>query len=198
MAENVTLTKEQFQDLLNRVGSNQSPEQMQKIVAAAVMAARTLNPLEQKALDERLEQEKRRSLMQVEFARIEEDSAWRRKHGCSHFRYPSGHKLAGNPAPQNTPGGEWTVGGQLGGPYGEIATMVCLRCSWVWQWKPSVEERAFIEQNGMLGMTPPAEDRLLSETCLYCHKSFSKKEFAEHNVEKCKAKQQDGLMARVG
>src|SRR5215475_5132298 len=47
------------------------------------------------------------------------------------------------------------------------AVLVCTRCSWTWTWEPTVQELDYINESGMLGMTPPTKerygDRLISE-----------------------------------
>lgn len=195
MAEMIGLSKEQFQQLLEAVKGNQSPDQMQKIVEAAVLAARTLNPLEQKSMDERLALEKRRSRMQVEFGRIEEEAMRRKKFGCSHRRWPQGHKLAGHSCPRGQ--GEWTTGGQLTGRLGRVATMVCLRCGWTWAFRTTAEEAVDIGENGLLGVAPPPDDRLLSESCIYCNEPFTKSEYAHHDIEACRLKHEDSLLGEM-
>jgi hypothetical protein len=130
------------------------------IVAAAVSAANKLNPIEQRKLDEELASQKRKNLAAVEMGRIEEESMRRRRDGCSHSRYSMAQgKLGGHAAPKGQ--GEWTTGGQLHG--NGTATLICTRCSWTWTFEPTRQERDFIEQQGMLGMAPPPESRLIKD-----------------------------------
>lgn len=128
------------------------------IVSAAVAASHQLNPIEQRKYEQELEAQKRRDKAMVELAKAEEESARRKKFGCSHSRHPMAMgKLGGHAAPKGT--GEWTTGGQLHDD--DTATMVCSRCAWTWHWKPTLQERLYIEQQGMLGMAPPDDSRLI-------------------------------------
>ena len=116
--------------------------------------------IEQAALDDHIERDKRRARMQIELAKVEEESRKRKKYGCSHCRQPMGAgKNAGNAAPKGT--GEWTTGGQQIGL--DKAFMLCLRCSYSWTWQPTPQELDYIQQNGMLGMAPPASERVIAE-----------------------------------
>jgi hypothetical protein len=137
-----------------------SKEDLSKLLEAAIRAAKAPNVLEQKAIDEAIEKEKRRNLLMKELGKAEQETMLRRKNGCSHSRHPQGSgKRAGQPAPRGQ--GEWTTGGQLVGR--DLAVLCCLRCAWTWQWQPTYEEREFILNEGMLGMAPPPADRLLAE-----------------------------------
>ena len=128
------------------------------IVSAAVAASHQLNPIEQRKYKQELEAQERKDRAMVELGKAEEQAMWNKKHGCSHSRFPmSMGKLGGHPCPKGQ--GEWTTGGQLHSP--DLATMICQRCSWVWQWKPTRAEFEYIEQNGMMGMAPPDESRLI-------------------------------------
>ena len=129
------------------------------IVAAAVAAANRPDPLREKELAEQLATEKRRTAMMLELGKIEEASTKRKKDGCTHSRLPmSARKYGGHAARKGE--GEWTTGGQMHDD--DTATMICTRCSWTWHWRPTLEERRYIEQQGMLGMSPPAESRLIT------------------------------------
>jgi hypothetical protein len=135
-------------------------EALARIVAAAIQAANKLNPLEEKKLQEELAAQKRRDQAAIQLAKIEEESMRNRKSGCSHSRHPMAMgKLGGHAAPKGK--GEWTTGGQMHDD--DTATMVCTRCSWTWHWKPTLQERQYIEQNGMMGMAPPDESRLIKQ-----------------------------------
>ena len=90
-----------------------SLEMVEKIVTAAVAAARAPNPKEAREIEQDVQRERRRTLLSVELAKVEEEKTQRRKHGCSHSRVENGSKNAGMPAPKGT--GEWTTGGRLVG-----------------------------------------------------------------------------------
>jgi hypothetical protein len=128
------------------------------IVSAAVAASHQLNPIEQRKYEQELQAQKRRDLAAINLAKIEEENMRNRKNGCSHSRYPMAMgKLGGHNCPKGQ--GEWTTGGQLHSQ--DLATMICQRCSWTWQFKPTKAEYEYIEQNGMMGMTPPDDSRLI-------------------------------------
>ena len=159
MAEpQVTMSKSELTELLKTIQAGQA-----ETLAAAIRAAREPNPLEQKAIDEQIEADKRRSKLMVELGKVEEQSMFRRKHGCSHSRVPQGQRNAGAPCPRGH--GEWTTGGQLSGVDDatgrDVAHMLCTRCSWSWRWIPTLAEREMINGPGMLGMTPPTDDRVI-------------------------------------
>src|SRR5215470_4966317 len=145
-------------------------EQLSKIITAAVTAAKAPNPVEAKEIEKQIEADKRRSLMQVEMAKAEEENTKRKKYGCTHSRYPmSMGKQGGHAAPKGT--GEWTTGGQLCGRNPKTGTpravLICQRCSWTWTFEPTIQELDFINESGMMGMTPPTKerygDRLIAE-----------------------------------
>jgi len=142
-----------------------SEEQLTRILTAAVNAAKAPSILEQKEIEKQIEADKRRNLLSVEMARVEEERIHARKHGCSHSRYPSGTKNGGQNSPRGQ--GEWCTGGQLCGRNpqtgAERAVLICTRCSWTWIFEPTVPELEFIQQSGMMGMAPPPTERLVSE-----------------------------------
>jgi len=61
-----------------------SAAQLQQILEGALKAATAPNALEQKRLDEEIERERRRSILSVQLAKIEEEARWRRQNSCSH------------------------------------------------------------------------------------------------------------------
>jgi hypothetical protein len=131
-----------------------------EIVSAAVAAAHQLNPIEQRKYEQELQAQKRKDLAAVQLAKIEEENLRNRKNSCSHSRYPMAMgKLGGHNCPKGQ--GEWTTGGQMHDD--DTATMICQRCSWTWHWKPALQERQYIEQNGMMSMAPPDESRLIKQ-----------------------------------
>lgn len=134
--ESITLTKEQFQDLLTTLQS------------------KPMNPLEQKKFEEEMEREKRRNLMQTESARIEMEKQRSRKFGCTHSRDKDG-----NAAPRGQ--GTWTTQGQVHGD--DTITLICLRCAFEWHFKGTSYERdaAVNAAHGLLGMAPPEDSRLI-------------------------------------
>jgi hypothetical protein len=145
MAETVTMSKDQLQELLLSV----------------VAAAKAPNALEQRQLQTEEEKEKRRTALRAHIS-TEEENARSHKKNCTHTRYPGGHKKAGSPAPRGQ--GEWTTSGQLIGPAdAQRANLCCLRCSYTWQWKPSAAEAEYLVAEGMLGMSPPPQERITFE-----------------------------------
>ena len=200
MADNtVSLSKEEYQALLAKAQGTQDPGQLAKIIEAAVRAARAPNILEQKALEEEIAKEKRKRMMMVQLGKIEEESARRKRYGCTHRRIAQGQKHAGHPGVKGGPvPTEATTGGQFTGRGNEIATLVCTRCGTTWQWRPTPDERDYLEQSGFLSYEPPSEDRLLSETCLYCSKVFTKAEFAAHDSDgACKERYEREVAAQM-
>lgn len=142
MPEGITLSKQELQELLTN----------------AIKAATAMNPLQQKQYEEEMAKEERRKQMVVQIGQIEAEKQKARKLGCSHSRHPlSSGKMAGHACAKGQ--GEWTTAGQLTGAGGELASMICQRCGWVWQWKPTSQEREYISEAGMLGMAPPSDDR---------------------------------------
>ena len=161
-------------------------EQVQKLLESVVAKTQQLNPLEQKQYNETLELEKRKARAMVHFAKAEELARQRKLNGCTHSRYPNGHKLAGHPCKKGT--GEWTTAGQVHG-HG-IASMICLRCSNIWIFRASLEEMQAIVDGALAGAAPPEEERCLTETCQYCNRVFTKVEFgnpAVHDIAACRA-----------
>ena len=137
MADNITLTKDQFQQLVDAIGHPK------------------MNPLEQKKFDEEEKREKRRALLSVELGKAEAESRYRKQTGCSHSRDPR----TGNAVPRGM--GEWTTGGQ---PHGDdTITLSCLRCGTQWTWKASPQEREYANNAGLLGFAPPPIDRCLNK-----------------------------------
>ena len=135
-----------------------SKQDLIDIVSAAVAASHQLNPIEQRKYEQELETQKRKDRAMVELAKAEEEAAKRKKYGCTHSRLPmSAGKYGGHAAPKGQ--GEWVTGGQMHDD--DTATMICQRCSWTWHWKPTLQERQYIEQSGMMGMAPPDESRLI-------------------------------------
>lgn len=143
----ITLTKDELQELLSNA------------VAAAIGAAKALNPLEQKKYDEALAADERRKQMMVALGKIEEESARRKKEGCSHCRWPmSAGRNAGSAAPKGQ--GEWCTSGQIHG-YDTIG-LICQRCGTVWVYRATPQELEYAQQAGLLGMAPPPDSRLLA------------------------------------
>lgn len=134
-------------------------DDLQRLIEAAIRAAKAPNVLEQQAIDAEIEKQKRRDKLTVELARVEEEVTRRRKHGCTHSRVPQGQRNAGAPCPRGQ--GEWVTGGQLVGR--DEAMLICQRCSWGWKFKTTFEEREYINSVGMLGMPPPPPDRVIWE-----------------------------------
>ena len=130
--------------------------ELAEIIGSAVRAANAPNALEQKRLDEELERERRRSLLSVELAKVEEEARWRKQHSCSH----SCNEKTGDPVARGK--GKWTTGGQMHGD--ETATLICQRCSTVWRFKPTSEEREYIQNGpGLMGFAPPDISRCINK-----------------------------------
>jgi len=133
-------------------------EQLKELLAAAQSKP---NVLEQKAIDTEIQKERKRDLARVELAKIETDALRRKKEGCTHCRWPmSAGKQAGMSAPRGQ--GEWCTSGQLHDR--NLATMICVRCSYTWQFRPTDSEFEYISQNGMLSLAPPDESRVIRES----------------------------------
>ena len=130
--------------------------QLQSIIETAVRAASAPNALEQKRLDEEIEHERRRALLAVELGRVEEESRWRRQNSCTHSK----NEKTGNPVSKGK--GIWCTGGQIHG--NSVATLICQRCATIWQFKPTPEERDYIEnaEGGLLGFPPPPLERCVN------------------------------------
>src|SRR5690348_11867986 len=91
---------EQLEKQLEEIKSREpvvTISQMQKMLEAVLAAAKSPNVLEQKQLDAQIEQERRRTQLSLELAKVEEEKIRRRKEGCSHRRYPQGSKNGGQP-----------------------------------------------------------------------------------------------------
>lgn len=165
-----------------------SKEELQQILATAVGAAvaevKKMNPLEEEKFKKEMELKKRRDMMQVEMGRIEEESARRKRFGCSHSRYPNGHRLAGHPCPKGQ--GEWVTGGQMHSK--GVASIICLRCGTAWLFKPDADEVQAIIDGGLVGMAPPNESKCLMQRCSWCNDFMTPAEFSTHDVKACKAK----------
>src|SRR5215471_11720067 len=97
-----------------------TPLQLQDIIEAAVKAATAPNALEQKRLEEEMERERRRSILSVELAKVEEEARWRRQNACSH----SANSKTGESVPRGK--GHWTTSGQMHGD--DTASLICQRC----------------------------------------------------------------------
>lgn len=143
MAESVTLTPKQLQDML----------------AAVLAQSQQLNPLEQRKLDEEMKKEHRRNLLMVELGKQEEERERRRKFGCSHKRDPRTGDAVGKDMP-----GEWCTGGQAF--QNGLAMMICLRCATPWLFRPTPNYYNDILQSGLLKQPPPPESQLYCMGCL--------------------------------
>lgn len=157
------------------------------LMEATVRAVKAPNPVEERQMKEQLENDKRRMQAMLYFSRAQAEADWTKKHGCTHSRYANGHRQAGHPCPKGQ--GEWVTQAQVHG-HG-IASVICLRCSTIWLWKATADELQAILDGNLAGAAPPLEERCLSECCLYCHKMFSKAEFAEHDQETCQRRMEE-------
>lgn len=133
-----------------------SDDRLAKILEAAIRAAKAPNPLEQKAIDEAIEKDKRRTLLSIELGKAEEESRWRKQNSCSHSRdEKTGLGVARGK-------GQWTTGGQLHSS-NRTASLHCLRCGTAWIWPVTFQEWEHYEQQGMLGMAPPPIEKCLNK-----------------------------------
>jgi len=138
-----------------------SKQDLADIVGAAIKAANTLNPIEQRKYEEELAAQKRRDEAAIPLAKIEQETLEEKKRRCSHTRYPMAMGArGGHLAPKGQ--GEWITSGQCHSP--DLATLICMRCSYTWQFKPTRSEFDQISQTGMLGWAPPDESRILNES----------------------------------
>lgn len=139
-----------------------TPNQIKEIIAAAIEASHKPDPLREREIQESLEREKRRALLQVELGKAEEETNRRKKFGCTHSRKPqNAGKYAGYAAAKGE--GEWTTGGQFLGEDEDIACLICTRCSYTWQFRPTSQERQFLRNDGFLGFAPPSAERIIAE-----------------------------------
>jgi hypothetical protein len=132
---------------------NITKDDLKVLLEAAVKAAKAPNAREERELEEDIQREKRRTLLMTELARVEDERQKRLKNACSHSRDPR----TGNAVAKGS--GTWCTSGQLVGL--ETAVMICQRCNFAWTFRPTASEREYILNQGMLGMAPPSEDRLV-------------------------------------
>lgn len=145
------LTPDQLQAVLQKF--------MGPMLEGMIKAQSAMNPMEQEKYDEEVQRKKRRAMLMVEFGNAEAQRIQNRKHGCTHSRAPQGAKNAGNAVARGQ--GEWCTGGQLTGR--ETATLVCCRCGYFWQFKPTLAELDQIENQGLMGWSPPPPERIIAE-----------------------------------
>ena len=140
-----------------------SPEDLQNLlktaIAEAVGQATKLNPIEQRKLDEDLQRERKRTQMMVQLGKIEEESARRKREGCSHMR----DAKTGDGVPRSHPTGEWTTSGQA--YQNGTAIIICQRCSSTWLFKPDPNYYSVIIQNGLLKAPPPPDELTMCPGC---------------------------------
>lgn len=135
---------------------NLSATDLQRIIESAVKAAVAPNALEAKQMQEALERDRRRTLLAVELGRVEEEARWRRQNSCTH----SADAKTGEPVTKGT--GRWTTSGQVHGD--DSASLICQRCSTLWKFVPTREEREFILNGpGLLGYAPPPIERCINK-----------------------------------
>lgn len=133
-------------------------------IAEAVTQATKLNPIEERKLKEDLAQEKRRHQAMVQLGKIEEETAQRKKDGCSHLRHPAGSgRWSGHSAAKGALGAEWCTGGQA---YQDgTAMVICQRCANTWLFRPDSNYYNAILQNGLLGEAPPPDHLTICNGC---------------------------------
>jgi len=133
-------------------------EQLKELLASA---QKQPNVIEQKRIDEEIEKERKRDLAQAQLAKIEQEAMEEKKRRCSHTRYPMAMGArGGHLAPKGQ--GEWITSGQCHSP--KLATLICMRCSYTWNFEPTTAEFEQITQSGMIGWAPPDQSRILSES----------------------------------
>ena len=145
------LTPDQIQAVLQKF--------MGPMLEGMIKAQSAMNPMEQEKYDEEVLRKKRKALMIREMGQVEQERLHRRKTQCTHCRAPQGAKNAGNAVARGT--GEWCTGGQMSGR--ELATLVCCRCGYFWQFKPTLAELDQIENQGLMGWSPPPPERIIAE-----------------------------------
>ena len=134
--------------------------ELQELIEAVVRAAKAPGVLEQRAMDEDIERQKRRDQLAIELGYAEQLKMWNQQQGCTHSRYSMGAgKLAGHGCKSGQ--GEWTTGGQLNS--NGNASLVCLRCGTNWIFIPTANEKEYAEHEGFLGFQPPPIDRCLNK-----------------------------------
>ena len=144
------LTSEQIQAVLQKF--------MGPMLEGMVKAQTTMNPMEQEKYEEEVLRKKRKALFARQLGTIEAEAAQRKKNACSHSR----DKQTGEPVAKGQ--GEWTTGGQPHGQGRNITLgLICTRCQTEWNWIPNDAELERANNQGMMGMQPPSEDRLLRE-----------------------------------
>lgn len=173
MSENVSFTKEQFQEFLHAISQNK------------------LNPLEQKKLEEELRKDRRKLRRSIEEGYSAELKRWAQQNGCTHSRWPAGHRNAGESAPRGQ--GEWTTGGQVSG---NVISLLCLRCQTTWKFEGTQQEVEYANNSasGLMCFPPPPVERCLNkdqfisvrpvapvfQPCQKCGEEFTEKELAKH------------------
>lgn len=138
-----------------------SKSELQEIMTAAITASKqapAMNPLEQRKFDDEDAKDRRRDLLGAELAKVEMEKRWRDQNACSH----SVDRQTGDAVPRGT--GKWITGGQA---YQDgTAALHCLRCKFVWRFRPTPEQFAVIVQNGMYAFAPPPDEQTLCNGCL--------------------------------
>jgi len=136
---------------------NISKEDLKELLMAVANSGKSMNPLEQKEYDEKIEKEKRKALLVKQLGEDEERQMSNRKNGCSHCV----DKETGQPVPRGT--GRWCTQGQVHS--NDVISLICMRCSTVWYWKGTPNERAYAidAEHGLLYQPPPSEDRLITD-----------------------------------
>lgn len=130
-----------------------SKDALKELLLEVMTSARKMTPLEERKYQEEVETERRRNAMMVEMAKAEEEGLKRKRTGCSHKR----DKSTGENVPRSDPYGVWITQGQLHS--NDVISLICLRCSTVWQWKADTSLRQYAQdsEHGLLGFPPPVD-----------------------------------------
>jgi hypothetical protein len=134
-----------------------SKEDLKELLSAVMSESRKMNPLDQKKYDEEIEKERRKAILVKQLGEDEERQINQRRNGCSHCV----DEKTGQPVTRGS--GIWCTQGQVHG--NDVISLVCMRCSTVWYWKGTPQERAYAidAEHGLLHFPPPAADRLLTD-----------------------------------
>ena len=134
-----------------------SKEDLKELLMAVMGASKSMNPLEEKKYKEELEKERRKALLVKQLGEDEERQMAQRRGGCSHCV----DKDTGQPVARGT--GMWCTQGQVHS--NDVISLICMRCSTVWYWKGTAQERAYAidAEHGLLHIPPPSADRIITD-----------------------------------
>lgn len=139
---------------------NLTKEDLKELLMAVANAGKAMNPLEQKKYEEEVKKEKHHAAMVLEMGRAEEESIRAKRNSCTHRT----DKTSGDSVSLSDANGWWCTQGQVHS--NDVISLICLRCSTVWYWKGTPQEREYAvnAEHGLLHYPPPPKERLLPET----------------------------------